>query len=403
MNELVITDYQKHKISAFFEDGKMTQVSAFSEEKGRRLGNIYVGRVDHIVKNINAAFVNIEEQCSCYLDLATARLPLFVRHQSENKICIGDEILVQLIKEEVKTKAPVVTTNFSLTGKYVILVHGGTGIQISKKILPKSLKGELKERLSSYAGDSYGIVVRTNAMHAKEQDVTEELKRLLAEYKGLKEHGVHQSKYSVLYQELPAYLGQLRDVRANKLNRIVTDQEPLLAEIQSYLSDYPCTASDGTPTMVESVAEHAEIAYRYRLNHFMDLAIRRVIYLNSGASLVIDRTEAMTVIDVNTGKAISGKKTVEQTFFTINLEAAREIAYQLRLRNLSGIILIDFINMEEEQHRTELMQELKRLFQEDPVQTELVDVTRLGLVEVTRKKVQKSLSEQLNEKEVCRA
>lgn len=402
MNELVITSYQKHKISAFFEDGKMTQVSAFSEEEGRRLGNIYVGRVEHIVKNINAAFVNIEEQCSCYLDLATVRQPLFVRHQSEKKICIGDELLVQLIKEEVKTKAPVVTTNLSLTGKYVILVHGGSGIQISKKILPKALKTKLKEQFASYVKETYGIVIRTNAMYAREQDITAELTRLSAEYERLREYGIHQSRYSVLSQELPAYLGQLRDIRANQLDRIVTDQESLLSKIRSSLSMYPCTAADGTPTIVEPVAEHAEIVYRYRLNHFMDLAIRRVIYLNSGASLVIDRAEAMTVIDVNTGKAISGRKTAEQTFFSINLEAAREIAYQIRLRNLSGIILIDFINMEEAQHQTELLQELRRLFQDDPVQTELVDVTRLGLVEVTRKKVQKSLSEQLSEKDACR-
>ena len=130
----------------------------------------------------------------------------------------------------------------------------------------------------------------------------------------------------------------------------------------------------------------------------MELALKRTIYLNSGATLVIDVAEALTAIDVNTGKAISGKKASQQTCFSMNMEVAREIAYQLRLRNLSGIILVDFINLENPEHVQQLLDELRRLFKEDSVQTELVDITKLGLIEITRKKVCKTLAEQLEPK-----
>ena len=163
MNELVITNYKNSIISAVFKDKTMLQVSACRKKQTACVGNLYVGRVDNIVKNINAAFINISDQLSCYLDLNAVGRPLFVKRQSEKKISIGDELIVQVIKEDVKTKAPVVSTNFSLTGKYVVLVHGGAGIQISKKIPQKAVRNTIKEILDSYAGEAYGLVARTNA------------------------------------------------------------------------------------------------------------------------------------------------------------------------------------------------------------------------------------------------
>lgn len=397
MNELVITGYQNHNISAFFEDGRMTQVYAFQEKKSAEIGNIYVGRIDNIVKNINAAFVNISEKCSCYLDLSTTKQPLFVKRQSEAKICIGDELLVQLMKDEVKTKAPVVTTNFSLTGKYVILIHGGQGIQISKKIVQKSIRNTFREILSEFESSQYGIIVRTNAVTVSAEDLKEELQYLLQQYQSLCTEGLHQSKYTLVHEELPTYLVQLRDISTKQLDQIITDIPFVFDEVTAYLKQYPNFGENGVPTQIKFVQDKAELCYRYRINHFMDMAIRRILYLNSGATIVIDQTEAMTVIDVNTGKAVSGKKAVEQTFLNINLEAAREIARQIRLRNLSGIILIDFINLSEPQNMELLIEEVKLLLKEDSVQAEFVDITKLGLMEITRKKVYKTLAEQLEQ------
>lgn len=398
MNELVITAFKGNGISAFYEDGKMKQVSAFQPQSESEIGNIYIGRVDNIVKNINAAFVNISEKCSCYLDLSSVHNPLFVKRQSEKKISMGDLILVQVVKEEVKTKAPVVTANFSITGKYSVVIHGAAGIQISKKILPKTVKQHLKECLSPYEGTSYGIVVRTNAQYASKDELENEIKQLLFEYQNLCETGIHQTAYSLLRQELPTYLIPLRELRLSHLDRIVTDYTDIYHEVEHYLTLYPCKNETGADTILEYAEQSSEIMTRYKIQHFMDLALKRVVYLKSGATLVIDAAEALTAIDVNTGKAISGKKASQETFFSINMEAAKEIAYQLRLRNLSGIILVDFINLENQEHIKQLLDELRRLFREDSVQTELVDMTKLGLIEITRKKVYKTLAEQLESK-----
>ncbi len=397
MNELVITNYKNSIISAVYEDKQMIQVSACRKKATVCIGNIYVGRIDNIVKNINAAFVQIAEGISCYLDLNGIRNPLFIKKQSEKKICIGDELIVQIVKEDIKTKAPVITSNFSLTGKYIVLVHGGTGIQVSKKILQKSVRNTLKNQLQDFEKESFGIIARTNAQFASKEEIQKELLLLLEEYQKICTKGIHQAKYSLLYQELPPYLQQFRDSKDFSIQKMVTNIPAIYKEFQNYLKQYPVKTTDGTLFMQELVDDANELVIRYKINHFMDKALHRMIYLNSGASIVIEPTEALTVIDVNTGKAISGKKATEETFFSINMEAAKEIAAQIRLRNLSGIILIDFINLSSVEQEEKLKEELKKLFQTDPIQTEVIDITKLGLMEITRKKVYKTLSEQLKE------
>ena len=395
MNELVITNYRNSMISAVYQDKEMIQVSACRKKATACIGNIYVGRVDNIVKNINAAFVNISDQLSCYLDLSVATKPLFVKKQSEKKISIGDEIIVQITKEDVKTKAPVITTSFSLTGKYVVLVHGGEGVQISKKIQQKAKRTSLKELLSDFLKDTIGIVARTNAQYASKEEIEREVKTLLKEYESISTTGIYQSKYSLLYQELPPYLLQLRDSKNAATEKIVTNIPSVYKEFAAYLKKYPEKTVDGAEVSLELVEDANDLVIRYRINHFMDKALHRMLYLKSGATIIIEPTEALTVIDVNTGKAVTGKKVSEETFFAINMEATKEIATQIRLRNLSGIILIDFINLSSEEQQEKLKEELKNLFKDDPIQTEVIDFTKLGLMEITRKKVLKTLAEQI--------
>lgn len=397
MNELVITNYKNSIISAVYEDKTMTQVFADRKKQSIRVGNIYVGRVDNIVKNIHAAFVNIAEGVSCYLDMSADVEPLYVKRQSENRMCIGDELIVQVVKEDVKTKAPVVSAALSLTGKYVVLVHGASGIQVSKKIQQKSARNDFKAILEPYASDEVGFVIRTNAKNALKEELLAEVNILLEQYKQICSKGIHQSKYALLYQELPNYLLQLRDSKENSLTKVVTNIAQVYHEFDAYLKQYPVNNADGTGVELELTQDANELAIRYKINHFMDKALHRIIYLKSGATIVIDPTEALTVIDVNTGKAISGKKVSEETFFSINMEAAKEIAAQIKLRNLSGIILIDFINLSDSEKEEDLKNFLRNEFKKDSVQTEVVDITKLGLMEITRKKVYKTLAEQLAE------
>lgn len=391
MNELVITNYKNSIISAVYEDKQMIQVSACRKKQAACVGNIYVGRVDNIVKNINAAFVNISDHISCYLDLSADNNPLFVKKQSPKKISIGDELIVQVTKDDVKTKAPVVSTCFSLTGRYIALVHGGSGIQISKKIQKKAVRNSLKESLAPYIKNGFGLVARTNAVQASKEELEKEVTELLSEYEEISTKGIHQTKYTILRQELPAYLVQLRDNKEPVIDKVVTNSASVHKEVESFLKQYDSNIS------LEFVEDSNDLVIRYKINHFMDKALSRTVYLKSGATIVIDPTEALTVIDVNTGKAISGKKLTEDTFFAINMEAAKEIATQIKLRNLSGIILIDFINLDKPENEEALKEELRKLFKQDSVQTEVVDITKLGLMEITRKKVYKTLVEQLDD------
>lgn len=395
MNELVITNYKNSIISAIYKDKQMVQVSACRKKATVYIGNIYVARIDNIVKNINAAFVKISDDVSCYLELSGIKNPIFVKKQSEKKISIGDELIVQVIKEDVKTKAPVVTANFSLTGKYIALVHGTSKIQISKKIVKRSTRTKLKNEFTEFLEDSFSIVIRTNAQYASLEEVKKELEGLIKEYKRIKINGAHQMKYAMLYQEVPPYLQQFRDSEEYSIDKMVTNIPAIYKDFQWYLKKYPAKMSEDTLFTQELVDDANELVIRYKINHFMDKALQRMVYLDSGATIIIEPTEALTVIDVNTGKAITKKRVTEETFFAINMEAAKEIANQIRLRNLSGIILIDFINLSSEEQQEKLKEELKNLFKDDPIQTEVIDFTKLGLMEITRKKVLKTLAEQI--------
>lgn len=395
MNELVITNYKNSIISAVYEDKVMTQVFADRRKQTIHVGNIYVGRIDNIVKNINAAFVNIAEGVSCYLDMSTDVEPLFIKKQSPKKLSIGDELVVQVTKEDVKTKAPVVSAAFSLTGKYVVLVHGGTGIQISKKIQQKAVRNSLKAVLEPFVLETAGLVVRTNALNVAKEELEAELKLLLEEYNYICNNGIHQARYTLLHQELPNYLLQLRDSKNNSLDKVITNLPAIYSELLTFIKKYPLKTANGSDVLLEYTEDANDLCIRYKINHYMDKALHRIVYLNSGATIVIDPTEALTVIDVNTGKAISGKKVSEDTFFAINMEAAKEIAAQIKLRNLSGIILIDFINLSDSSKEEALKEALRNAFKADSVQTEVVDITKLGLMEITRKKVYKTLQEQL--------
>jgi len=304
------------------------------------------------------------------LDLSAVGNPLFVKKQSQNKISIGDELIVQITKEDVKTKAPVVSAAFSLTGKYVVLVHAGSGVQISKKIQKKADRAMIKNGLEALIKTGTGLVARTNAVLATKEELETEIKELYEKYEYICTNGIHQAKYTLLHQELPAYLLQLRDSKNSAVSRVVTNLPAVYKEFESFLAKYPMVSASGEPVDLEFTEDANDLVIRYKINHFMDKALHRMIYLNSGATIIIDPTEALTVIDVNTGKAISGKKMTEETFFAINMEAAKEIAAQIKLRNLSGIILVDFINLSDTEKEDVLKNELRRLFKSDSVQTE---------------------------------
>jgi Rne/Rng family ribonuclease len=362
--------------------------SAAPKEIRHSLGNIYVGKVKNIVQNIGAAFIEIENNVECYYDMSQSDTAIFTHKIGKKPLCIGDELVVQISKEAVKTKAPTVSSNLSFNGRYVILTSGNTRIGSSGK-LPKPLRQELKLKLQELKNTEYGLIVRTNAKDADFSEIKEEIEYLKNNYYKLKETAATRKCFSCLLQAPPAYITDLKNVYTEGLTEIIIEGDHLYREIKSYYDkEYPALLDK----LRLYNSNQLRLSKVYHTQTIIERALSQRVWLKNGAYLVIQYTEALTVVDVNSGKCVAKKDPLE-TYLKINKEAAKEVARQMRLRNLSGIIIVDFINLDNEQATEELLKELRQHLSRDPIQSTLVDLTELQLVELTRKKVKKPLYE----------
>lgn len=395
MKRKILIEKTEGQIRTFFlENDEIVEIHcapADEESAGRHLlGNIYVGKVKNIVPNIGAAFVEIESGVNCYYDMKDAEHAVFTHKIGKKPLCIGDELVVQISKEAVKTKAPTVTGNISFTGRYAVLTHGNTRIGVSSKI-PKKVREEYKERLRQFQNDRFGIIVRTNAKDAPFQDVLDEISRLKAEYEKIMSAAPTRVCFSCLRSAPPSYISDLKNVYMEGMEEIIVGDPELYTRIQAFFAaEIP--EKEGLLRLYDDSA--FPLGKLYSTQTAIEKALREKVWLRNGGYLVIQPTEALTVIDVNSGKS-AGKGKNEEGILKINLEAAREAARQIRLRNLSGIIIIDFINLESEENVGLLLKEFRMRLAGDPIQTTFVDITPLNLVEVTRKKVHRPLYEQI--------
>lgn len=395
MKRKILIEKTEGQIRTFFlENDEIVEIHcapADEESAGRHLlGNIYVGKVKNIVPNIGAAFVEIESGVNCYYDMKDAEHAVFTHKIGKKPLCIGDELVVQISKEAVKTKAPTVTGNISFTGRYAVLTHGNTRIGVSSKI-PKKVREEYKERLRQFQNDRFGIIVRTNAKDAPFQDVLDEISRLKAEYEKIMSAAPTRVCFSCLKSAPPSYISDLKNVYMEGMEEIIVGDPELYTRIQAFFAAEIPEKEDLLRLYDDSAFPLGKL---YSTQTAIEKALREKVWLRNGGYLVIQPTEALTVIDVNSGKS-AGKGKNEEGILKINLEAAREAARQIRLRNLSGIIIIDFINLESEENVGLLLKEFRMRLAGDPIQTTLVDITPLNLVEVTRKKVHRPLYEQI--------
>lgn len=392
-NTRIITYIRENVLAdALYTDGHMTELSLISQEKESLLGNIYIGKVKNIVRNIQAAFVEIEHGMICYLPLEDVRHPIYSKPKKQEQLAEGDELLVQVSREAVKTKAPSVTTNISLTGKYLVISTGNPIIGYSSRLKP-SEKERLKAIISSWSRTDVGMIVRTNASEASEEELRREYQRLLEQYQFLTGPALHRTAFSCVWKNRPAYLTSILGTRSEVLKEILTDQEELYDQIRAFLQE---EMPEDLGKLRLYTDRMLPLGALYRMEKELTESLNERVWLRSGAYLVIEQTEALTVIDVNTGKCISGKNKSE-TIRKINQEAAVEIARQLRLRNLSGIILIDFVDMNEKEDSSKLLAFMNEQLKNDPMKAIAVDMTALGLMELTRKKQKKTLKEQAKE------
>lgn len=370
------------------------------------IGDIFVAKVVNVTMHMNAAFIDYRPGEKGYLPLKTPHPPVLLNRTYDGVLRSGDELLVQLEKEAVRSKEPVFTTNLSLAGKYCVVTNENASRNQNARSVSKKCSKEIKPLLADAIPDtiSYGVIVRTSAaallaQPQKEdalQPLTDECLRLTAQMDKLLQESMHRTCYSRVHKPLPAYLAYLLDADITRYRQLITDDALLYQELAGFAADY-------MPALSDSISLYGDDTYPLQKLYSVQTRLEELlcpkVWLKSGAYLVIEKTEALYVIDVNSGKNIS-KKNAAQYFYNINMEAAAECMRQIRLRNLSGIILIDFINMEDSRLETQLLQELRALAGQDSVQTDIVDMTPLGLVEITRSKKKKALTEQLREQSI---
>lgn len=383
-------------VCAIFEDHRMLEVQCIPEDAPPQiLNNIYVGRVSQVVKNIGAAFVEIEKGRKCFLPLSDLKEPVYVKRMSEKQpLSQGDELLVQIVREAVKTKDPQVSTNLSLAGIYSVVTSGTHQLGVSAKLDPVRREA-LRKLAESVYDERFGVIVRTNAADLEGDDadiLTFEIQSLQEQMQTIVSQAPFRTIYSVLYEAPPEYIRILQNQPLEPLAEVVTDDADIYKELTAFSDTHPSMKLSEKLRFYKD--KQLDLHKLYSIEVQLERALQKKIWLKSGANLLIEPTEAMTVIDVNSSKNIK-KKLPEEQHLQVNLEAAAEIAAQLRLRNLSGIIIIDFIDMASAEHKECLLSAMQSFVKTDPVKTEVVDLTRLGLMELTRKKTRRPLREQL--------
>ncbi len=378
------------------EDGRAVEIHADSRADGLKLGDICIGRVEKVAANTGACFVEVAHGLKGYLPLDDMASPRYTRKGSSPKVQQGDELIVQVSREAFGTKGMSLTTKLQLSGRYLLLEMSGTGLGISRKIPEERRRGLREHLFSEQALDEMrqqlgtcGVIVRTNAEHAPDEEIRKELQNLAGAMHQLLLTAPYRPAYTVLFRQPDRWLKRIESVQAEKLKEILTDDRQLYETLKDYLPPY---LKEKLRFYQDPMISMHNV---FSLTRELSRALCRKVNMKSGANLVIEQTEALVSIDVNSAHSINGRDK-EKAVLKVNMEAAEECARQIRLRNLSGMILVDFINMEEKESYDQLMRHLAQATAQDPMQVKVEDLTALGLVEMTRRKVEVPLFRQLS-------
>lgn len=395
--ELLIERVMDQTRLAVLEGGKLCELYCERGGRAKLAGNIYAGRVQNVIPGMNAAFVDIGQKKNGFLYAGDIALDIRGQDQLarqlkeariERMLSPGQMIVVQVVKEAGGGKGPRLSCNLSLPGRLSVLLPGLLYAGVSKKIEDAAERNRLfaiARNLSQTCGE--GIIVRTAGEGASEKDLAEDYQRLINEWQRILREAQHSARPRLIQADGDLALRAVRDMLDESVDRICTDDPQLCQQLQQCAQVLMPALAD----RIELLRCEAPLFDLMRVDHQLETAFARQVRLKSGGTLVIDETEAMTVIDVNTAK-FTGKKSLEETVFRLNCEAAREIARQLRLRDIGGIVIIDFIDMERAEDREKLLEVLREHLRSDANRTNVLGMTALGLVEMTRKKLRMPLS-----------
>ncbi|AKV85858.1 ribonuclease G [Microbacterium sp. CGR1] len=383
------------------EDGVLVEHYVARNQDASLIGNVYLGRVQNVLPSMEAAFVDIGRGRNAVLysgevdwdGVETGNQP----RRIELALKAGDRVLVQVTKDPVGHKGARLTSQISLPGRYLVYVPGGSMNGISRK-LPDNERTRLKRILKEVLPESSGVIVRTAAEGATEDQLTRDVQRLTSQWEHIRKQVENQQAPALLHAEPDLLVKIVRDVFNEDFTKMLIQGEDAQRTIRAYLE----SVAPDLLERVESYEDETDPFDAFRITEQIEKALDRKVWLPSGGSLVIDRTEAMTVVDVNTGKFVGSGGNLEETVTKNNLEAAEEIVRQLRLRDIGGIIVVDFIDMVLESNRDLVLRRLIECLSRDRTKHQVAEVTSLGLVQMTRKKLGLGLLETFSEAcDVC--
>lgn len=403
--EILINVSPRETRVAIVENGTLEELLVERLSRRGLVGNIYMGKVVRVLPGMQAAFVEMGLERAAFLHVsdmlsgfnevadlnktvATENLPLITDLLKENEI-----IVVQVIKDPIGSKGARLTTQISLPSRLLVFMPGLEHIGISQKIEDTNERDRLKEAMQSLLTDTPGgYIIRTAAEGASLEDLRAHQTYLSKLWEFIQRKKTQANGHQILHEDLPLYLRSLRDYLCLKTDKVRVDDSVSYESILAFAKEFMPALID----KIEFYEADRPLFDLYGIEEEIQRALHRKVPLKSGGHLIIDQTEAMTTIDVNTG-AFVGHRNLEETIFKTNLEAASAIARQLRLRNLGGIIIIDFIDMSDESHKTQVIAALEKALARDHTKNSISEVSALGLVEMTRKRTRESLEHVLCE------
>lgn len=431
LKELVVNAAGHETRVALLENGTIVELFIERGDETSIAGNIYKGKVQRVLPGMQAAFVDIGFNQAAFLyvddvlddtnhqlakrfeqeaDAETDPIETAIddesiikkRAQWENTfkngqsiddlITEGQEILVQVAKSSIGTKGPRITTHISLAGRYMVLMPTVDHIGISKRIENDAERSRLRELLLTIRENNFGYIFRTAAEGIQEDALKKEITFLNMSWEDILQKSKIMSAPSLVYKDLTVTYRAVRDLLAKEADKLIIDSKEEYENVQSFLKKF----MPDVKLSVELYKGRESIFDAYNIEGDVGRALKKKVWLKSGGYIVIEQTEALVAVDVNTGRYV-GKHNFEETILKTNLEAVKEIAYQIRLRNIGGIIIIDFIDMKKEQHKEKVMSGLNEAMKKDKSQTNILPLTELGLVQMTRKRIRRNLTRTLCE------
>jgi ribonuclease G len=399
--DIIINATAREMRIAVLDEGKLTEFWVERPQETLSVGDIYKGTVEKVLPGLNAAFVNIGTPKSGFLSLDDAMFDLseldqdessFKRSQSQLKA--GQQIMVQVSKEPIGTKGPRLTSYVSFPGRLCVLVPNQGGIGISRKIENREERARLKKTAAPHLPKDCGLIVRTAAEGEEPKALERDIKELVKKWQQVQKAYSKARAPHQVHAEPPFIINLLNDLAAYDLSSIVTDDKKTYDQLSGFLK----SADAQLKKKIKWYRDQSPLFEHYQVEKQVENALNRKAWLKSGGFILIDQTEALTAIDVNSGK-FTGKRDAEAMVLKVNLEAAREIARQIRLRDIGGIIVIDFIDMKYSRNRNQVLQEFNQAVRSDRSKPNVYAISPLGLVEMSRKRIKPSLWQSLTE--VC--